>query len=74
MTYSLAVTGAPANNPTIPQSLTVDDSVGRNGGAQNAMALGTPFLCKGPDGASRYYVFDAERSNLAQGLRILKLL
>lgn len=72
MTYSLAVKGAPAQNAQAPLSQTVDDSVARYGGAQNAMMLGTPFLCQGPDGAQAYYTYDAERSNPDIGLRILK--
>lgn len=70
MTYSLANTGATVNpqgriadNPTDVENLQVSDNVINSPGAeQNAMMLGTPFLCKGPDGGQAYYVYDAERS------------
>ena len=63
MTYSLAVTGAPADQlPNAVATLTVDDSVARLGGMANAMQLNTQFLCKKPDGSSAYYTYDAERS------------
>lgn len=62
MTYSLAITGAAAQSVNQVETLVIDDSVARPGAMQQAMALGTPFLAKGPDGASRYYTFDAERS------------
>lgn len=62
MTYSVGVTGARADQVPQVENLTLDDTVARLGGMQQAMALGTPFLARGPDGASRYYTFDAERS------------
>ena len=62
MTYSVAVTGAPAGNPQRPLSLTVDDTVAQVGGQAQACSLNTPFLCKGPDGQQAYYTYDAERT------------
>lgn len=63
MTYSLAVTGAPADQlPNAVATLTVDDTVARPGGMASAMQLGTQFLCKKPDGSSAYFTYDAERS------------
>ena len=63
MTYSLAVKGAAADSlPNAVQTLTVADTVALPGGMANAMMLGTPFLCKKPDGSSAYFTYDAERS------------
>lgn len=62
MTYSLAIKGVRADNPPQVQNLTVSDPQGVAGGQAQAMQLGTAFLCKGPDGAERYYTIDAERS------------
>jgi len=72
MTYSLAVTGVPADNPQAPLSLDVEDAAARYGSAQNDMMTGAQFLCRGPDGSEAYYTYDAERSNPDIGLRILK--
>jgi len=69
-TYSLSLAGAPADNPTRPQSLDVDDAYATPGGMSGAMANGTPFLCRGPDGQEAYYKYDAERS-LPGGPRVL---
>ena len=62
MTYSLAVKGVGAHNPALPQTLTLSDANAVLGSQQNAMSLGTAFLCKRPDGSERLYVIDAERS------------
>lgn len=63
MTYSLATTGLNANSVFTPQPLIMDDATaGRAGDQASAMATGTQVLCKGPDGAQRYYTIDAERS------------
>lgn len=61
-TYSLGLTGAPADNPAQPLALTVDDAVGRAGAMASAMQNRTPFLAKGVDGVTRLYTYDAERS------------
>jgi len=64
-TYSLAVLGMPADhNPYGPsnKTLTLADSVARDGSQQQAMRLGTVFLAKGPDGIQRLYTLDAARS------------
>lgn len=62
MTYTLGITGVRADNPAQPQNLTLSDANARAGNQANAMQAGTHFLCKGPDGAERYYRIDAERS------------
>ena len=63
MTYSIAATGYNANSPFSAQPLIVDDlAAGRAGAQAFAMANGVPVLCKGPDGAQRYYKIDPERS------------
>lgn len=74
MTYSLAVTGAPADNPALPLTLDIGDDAARPGNAQNAMMLGTPVLCRNIDLSESYYVYDAERSNPALGIRIMRKL
>lgn len=74
MTYSLGITGAPADNPTLPLNLDIEDAAARNGNAQSAMSLGTPVLCRDIDGQERYYVYDAERSNPDLGIRVMKRL
>jgi len=62
VTYSLAVTGARADNPPQILNNTLSDANARAGNQANAMQNGTAFLCKGPDGAERYYTIDASRS------------
>lgn len=63
MTYSIATTGFRAESPSNAQPLIMDDLAAGRAGAQAAsMANGTQFLCKGPDGAQRYYTIDASRS------------
>ena len=74
MTYSLAITGAPAGNPALPLSLDIGDASARSGNARNAMMLGTPVLCRNLDGSEAYYVYDAERSNLELGIRVMRKL
>jgi hypothetical protein len=69
-TYSLAITGVPASNPQQPQDLILADTVARVPAQQSAMRQGLQFLAKGPDGAQRWYTFDAERSTPA--LPVLK--
>jgi hypothetical protein len=63
MTFSLSITGVGAGDHFAAQTLTVDDASAGTLGAQiNAMAHGTAFLCKGPDGQQRLHQIDAERS------------
>ena len=71
-TYSLAATGAPADNPALPLSLDPEDSVSRQGSRAAAMANNTPFLARGPDGGERWYTYDAERT-IPGALNVLKL-
>ena len=63
-TFSIAATGVAAGNPYQPtKQLTIGDSVCQGpGDEQNAMALGTAFLVKMPDGSQVWHTFDAERS------------
>jgi hypothetical protein len=63
MTYSLSISGVSAEQRFAVANLTVDDvSAGTVGAQRNAMAHGTAFLCKGPDGQQRLHQIDAERS------------
>ena len=62
MTYSLSVTGVNANQNGTVKLLTLSDAQGTSGGQQAAMAQGTYFLCKNPDGSQSFYRLDAERS------------
>lgn len=63
MTYSIGTTGLNANSPFTAQPLIMDDAAaGRPGDQMLAMATNGQVLCKGPDGAQRYYTIDAERS------------
>ena len=72
MTYSLATTGYNAGSPFAAQPLKVDDVVaGRAGNQANAMATGAQVLCKGPDGAQRWYTIDPERSRAGGSLYLL---
>lgn len=71
-TYSLALTGAPADNPAQPLSLKVDDAVAREGSMASAMQNRTPFLALGVDGVTRWYTYDTERS-IPGVRRVLKL-
>lgn len=61
-TYSLAVTGAAANNPPQIKSITLPDDSALAGGMQVAMRLGTQLLCKNPDGSQSWYTLDPYRS------------
>ena len=60
-TYSQSLAGL---NQTMyePKGWTVNDLQAPVGAQQLAMSDGLQFLVKGPDGAQRLYVFDAERS------------
>jgi len=74
MTYSVAVTGALAENPQLPLNNTVDDTVARPGGQARACSTGEQFLVRGPDGASYWATYDADRTvpNGAGIQRVLK--
>ena len=61
-TYSLAVTGQPADSRYGVSSVKVGDSVGPDGLHMAAMANNTQILCQKPDGSSAWYTLDAERS------------
>lgn len=61
-TYSLAVTGARADQTFGTKNQTLPDTNARLGGMQNAMQTGTQLLCKGPDGSLGWFTLDAERS------------
>ena len=62
-TYSIGNTGCAAGNAQQPLVFTVSDAVCNSVGAeQQAMRLGTQFLCKNPDGSQSYYTYDVERS------------
>ena len=71
-TYSLGLTGVPADNPARPLSLTVDDAVALAGSMASAMQNGTQFLARGVDGVTRAYTYDNERS-IPGITRVLKL-
>ena len=60
MTYSLAVTGSPVENPQRPLRLTVDDSVATPGNQARACMTGEEFLCRGQDGQQGWYRYDTE--------------
>ena len=62
MTYSLAVTGALAENSFQPLNNTVDDTVATLGGQQNACMTGEQFLVRGPDGGQYWATYDAGRT------------
>ena len=62
MTYSLAVTGALAENAQQPLNNTVDDTVATFGGQQNACMTGEQFLVQGPDGGQYWATYDASRT------------
>lgn len=61
-TYSVATTGYNANSPFAASNVILPDSSARNGGEQAAMATGKQIMCKGPDGAQKWYTIDPERS------------
>ena len=62
MTYSLAVTGAQADQPQQPLNNTVDDTVARTCGQERACRTGEQFLVKLPDGSSAWHTYDASRT------------
>lgn len=66
MTYSVNAKGVRADNPPQIQNLVLSDTQALVGGQQLALQLGTAFLCKGPDGAERYYVIDDSRYVVGQ--------
>jgi hypothetical protein len=61
-TYSTSVTGVSAGHKGTVQLLTLSDANASAGAQKQAMAQGTHFLCKRPDGSEAYYRLDAERS------------
>ena len=73
MTYSLGITGVPAEQRFGVASHKVSDSVAEVGAQAGAMQRGTPFLAKGPGGEEAFYTYDAERS-IPGVIRILKRL
>lgn len=74
-TYSLAITGAMAENQQQPQTaIDIGDSVARApGDQQSAMMLRTPFLAQMPDGSQQWCVYDETRSRPGGPLYLLKL-
>jgi hypothetical protein len=70
VTYSLGVTGLNANNTRYnPATLQVSDAdstgdvIGTLAPSQGStMRTGAQVLCKGPDGAQRWYTIDPVRS------------
>jgi hypothetical protein len=67
-TYSLGLTGTKSHTSFTVKSLSIPDS-SASGMALNTfqamagvMQDGDQLLCKGPDGALRWYTIDAERS------------
>ena len=61
-TYSLAVTGRPADSLFAIAELKIGDSVGPDGLHARAMQKNTQIFCKNPDGSQSWYTVDAERS------------
>lgn len=73
MTYSLAVTGALAENPAQPLNNTVDDTVARPGGQARACQTGEQFLVRGPDGGQYLAAYDDRTIPNGSGItRVLK--
>lgn len=74
-TYSLAVTGAMAENQQQPQTaIDVGDSEARAPGAQQgAMSARTPFLCQMPDGSQQWCRYDETRSIPGGPLYLLRV-
>ena len=64
-TYSLAITGAPAEQLYQAKTLTLPDTSATAGGQANATQNGTQVLCKGQDGSFAWYTLDAQRSTPA---------
>lgn len=65
-TYSIAVTGARADNPQAPL-VGIDDSVARRGAQERACRTGEQFLVRFPDGSDRWCVYDSSRTVPATG-------
>lgn len=62
-TYSQSITGARSDSlPFRVTNQTLPDSSVLPGGEMAAMQNNTPLLCKGPDGATRWYTIDPEFS------------
>jgi hypothetical protein len=63
-TYSLNIKGARATSLFQVSEVGIDDLYVAPGdrAAPQAMSLNTPMLCKGPDGRTNWYVYDAERT------------
>ena len=61
-TYSLAATGARADQLQGVSNVSVGDTAGLAGSQMSCAANGTPVLCKNPDGSKQYYVIDASRT------------
>jgi len=74
LTYSVAITGALAENSFQPLNNTVDDTVARPGGQARACQTGEQFLVRGPDGGQYWATYDADRTvpNGAGITRVLK--
>lgn len=70
-TYSLGVTGLRADTPFTTENITLPDSAVQGATNNNPNGLlyemrnNTQILCKGPDGALKWYTLDAERSTPA---------
>jgi hypothetical protein len=70
-TYSLGLTGVRSDQfGTQNKLVLIDDAEARQSQQQGAMAVGTPILCKNPDGSQSWYTIDAERWSPA--LTVLK--
>lgn len=61
-TYSLAITGALADNPNLVTNITLPDTSAQVGRQANAAMVNTQMLCKNVDGSQSWYTIDAERS------------
>lgn len=72
MTYSLNITGVPADNKAGAAAIVVDDTIAVPGGFAGAAASGVATLCRNVDGTQSQYVVDAERSRPEFGLRVLR--
>lgn len=74
-TYSLAIDGTRADatlGTAAQNNVLVGDSGANARSAPGAMAQNTQILCKGPDGQQYWATYDAERSDIGRGIRILK--
>ena len=61
-TYSLSLTGRPADQTFAVSTLSVGDSAGADGNHNRVERLNTQVLCKKPDGSQAWFTIDAERS------------